>query len=458
MGGFQYVLGLVAGGLLVAGSPAFAVQDSNPSPSNVAVAIDVLHQAVEISPFADDGVLRGTQTIAFQAMSGGDRLRFAGGSLAIATLEIDGQGVEGWRTDGGGVDIRLGRTLSSGSRHALRLTYVASPGRGFKRSADLVYSTYFSCDWFLCDQADFGDRFTFDLAIRTRRGMRTLGPGIEIGAASPDGDTEVHRWRTSETYPAYVHGFVAGRLETYDVSGACAARLDVLTTAPAERVEAIFGPTCAMLAYFEERAGAAYPADRYSQLYLADAWEAQEAVSHSTLGGGAVEATLTDPSEDWAVAHELAHQWWGNRVTAADLSQFWLNEGIVTFLTAGWKEHRWGAAAYDREIELARARWMRCREQWRDVPLTFADDYPSLTARRCVQYSKAAVFLHELRRAMGDDAFWSGLRGFTVANLGRSVTSRDFEAAMQAATTIDLAPLFGEWVYVAPHNDALAIP
>lgn len=56
--------------------------------------------------------------------------------------------------------------------------------------------------------------------------------------------------------------------------------------------------------------------------------------SGQTARGGAIAPMLTDPTEDWAVAHELAHQWWDNRVTAADLSEFWLNEGIVTFLTA----------------------------------------------------------------------------------------------------------------------------
>jgi aminopeptidase N len=277
--------------------------------------------------------------------------------------------------------------------------------------------------------------------------MRTLGPGAEIAVTPNDAETETHLWRTAESYPGYVHGFVAGRLEAFDMSGDCATRLDVLTRATATEVGTIFGPTCAMLTYFEERAGVPYPADRYSQLYLPEAWEAQEAISHSTLGGGAVQAMLTDPTEDWAVAHELAHQWWGNRITAADLSEFWLNEGIVTFMTATWKEHRWGAAAYAREIELARSRWIHCRDEWRDVPLAFAGAYPSLGARRCVQYSKAAVFLAELRRTMGDAAFWTGFRGFTATHRGRPVRSRDFEAAMQAATDADLKPMFAEWVY-----------
>ena len=411
--------------------------------------VDIEHQAVDIAPFADSEGLTGVQTMTFETKTGGDRLVFPSGPLIISALSLDDAPVEGWSATEAGIEVRPGRALAAGERHSLRLTYRAAPGRGFQRTDGLAWSGYFACDWMLCAQSDFSDRFTMDLTLRTPVGMRTLGPGVEVGAA-PEADGEVHRWRTTEAYPAYVHGFVAGRLADHDVSGDCQTRLDVLTTAPVERVRALFGPTCDMLKFFEARSGVALPADRYSQLYLPDRSEAQEAISHSTLGGDAREPLITDPTADWAVAHELAHQWWGNRMTAADLSQFWLNEGIVTFMTAAWKEHRWGRAAYDREIALARGRWDRCRSEWRDVSLTFAGPWPSLGARRCVQYSKAAVFLDDLRGRMGEDAFWNGLAGFTRAHGGRSVTSRDFEAAMQMATPVDLRPLFAEWVDAGP--------
>lgn len=413
------------------------------------VDIDVLHQAVEIAPFAGDGLLQGQQTIAFRVATEGDRLLFQGGPLNILSLRLDGQPIPDWTMADGEVDIALPSPVASGAEHSLDIVYETQPGRGVHRSDGLVYTTYFSCDWMVCDQADFDDRFTFDLTIRAPRGMTSLGPGDQTDVVASGSDDELHRWRTRDAFPAYVHAFAIGRLDRVDLSDGCATRLEVLSTAPPDRVNTIFAPTCAMLTYFEQRAGVAYAAERYSQLYDTGRWEAQEAISHSVLGGGAVDAVLTNPQEDWAVAHELAHQWWGNRVTAKTLSEFWLNEGLVTFMVAGWKEHRWGEAAYAREIALARGRWNRCRDDWRDVPIAYAGDYPSLAIRRCFQYSKAAVFLHELRATMGEDAFWNGIRGFTTANLGRSVTSPDFQAAMQRETAIDLGPTFAEWVYPA---------
>ncbi len=67
--------------------------------------------------------------------------------------------------------------------------------------------------------------------------------------------------------------------------------------------------------------------------------------------------------------------------------------------------------------------------------------------RRAVQYSKGALFLAHLRETIGDEAFWKGLRAFTRGHAGGTVTSRDFQDAMQDASGRDLEPLFVEWVY-----------
>jgi aminopeptidase N len=82
-----------------------------------------------------------------------------------------------------------------------------------------------------------------------------------------------------------------------------------------------------------------------------------------------IEPILNNAQEDWVVAHELAHQWWRNLVTCADWSQFWLNEGVVVFMTAAWKEHKHGRAAYDREMELARRRLQFAKDAGFDKPL-----------------------------------------------------------------------------------------
>ncbi|MBW8893306.1 MAG: hypothetical protein JF617_14705, partial [Burkholderiales bacterium] len=89
----------------------------------------------------------------------------------------------------------------------------------------------------------------------------------------------------------------------------------------------------------------------------------------------------------------------------------------------------------------------RAREQGFDKPLAWGGVYPSLGLRRAVQYSKGVLFLAHLRETIGDEAFWKGLRAYTRRHAGATVTSRDFQNAMQGASGRDLEPLFVEWVY-----------
>jgi len=83
----------------------------------------------------------------------------------------------------------------------------------------------------------------------------------------------------------------------------------------------------------------------------------------------------------------------------------------------------------------------------RDKPLAFAGSYPSLPLRRAVQYSKGALFMAHLRTVLGEKAFWAGLRAFTRDNAYGTVTSADFQRAMERASGRDLSAHFAEWVY-----------
>ncbi|MFK4980152.1 M1 family aminopeptidase, partial [Klebsiella pneumoniae] len=83
-----------------------------------------------------------------------------------------------------------------------------------------------------------------------------------------------------------------------------------------------------------------------------------------------------------AIVHELTHQWWGNLITCETLKDFWLNEGITTFMTAAWKQHRYGRAAYEAELNEARSRFEKARAMGFDKPLAWNGTYPTLGVRR----------------------------------------------------------------------------
>jgi len=408
---------------------------------------DILKQKIILNIEPGASAIAGQQKMDFISMRESSVLVFDSGAFTIRSASLDGQAVLDWTSSKGETRFVLPKALTKGGRYRLELRYKASPKRGFGSRPELLYTGYFACDWMICDQNAFDDRFKLDIKFITKKGLTSIGPAVQLKSETSGDEKELHSWRTQSAYPAYVYAFAIGDIEFEDVSGDCDTKLLVARPVDTPEIGHVFSDTCQMLAFFEQKSGVTYPFEQYTQLYVPESGAAQEAVSHSILGSRVIDPMLDMPSEDWAIAHELAHQWWGNRMTAADLQHFWLNEAIVTFMVASWKETRWGSEHYEHEIKLAKSRWDRAVQDWKDVPIAYGGEYPTLGHRRAIQYSKGAVFLDQLRGDIGEDAFWQGLSDFTQTHWNRSVRTVDFQRAMETASGRNLQTLFDGWVY-----------
>jgi len=407
---------------------------------------DVASFTLSLSPDVRSGTIHGEETIALRATSDGVRqLRFSGNALTIDGAALDGVPVR-HGTQGGVLRFDLAAPLTRGRLVRLKLSYHGRPARGLVASAGGLYTSYFACDWMICAQDRVGDKAEFTLYLRLPVDMKSLSVGRLVSSRSGSGRTEIHRWRAPRPYSSYLFGFAVGHFTSVRERVGSASVTYLSDVEGSSALKRRFADVPAMVAFLADKAGLGLPVAEYGQLLLAGN-EAQEAATYSVLGTDAVPDVPGDPAKDWAVVHELAHQWWGNLVTCATLKDFWLNEGITTFMTAAWKQRRFGNAAYEAELEVARTRLAAARAQGYDKPLAWAGHYPSLGLRRAVQYSKGALFMAELRTTLGEQAFWSGLRRYTRANAGGTVTSIDLQRAMEIASGRDLRPLFKDRVY-----------
>jgi aminopeptidase N len=392
-------------------------------------AFDVVSYDVRLTPDFATQEVSGQTVIRFKSTADGlTSLSFSANTLDIVASLNGEQIVEG-EVQGDRRLFHLPRPMRKGETGRLTVTFKGKAPKGLVWAKDHVYANYFTCDFQVCDQDRPGDKagVTFDVVVP--QGMDVVSPGA-----------------TRRPVSAYLLGFAAGRFLGVGISTERHAARILAAVSEVETVTHMFADTPHMMAFFERKAGVRLPAKIYTQV-LVEGGEAQEAASHAIIGFDNIAPILENPREDWVIAHELAHQWWGNAVTCADWSELWLNEGLTVFMVAAWKEQRWGRADYDRELDLANKRWNAAKAEGFDVPLSWQGKYPSLKLKRAMAYAKAVVFLDTLRRDLGEDAFWRGIKTYTRTNWDKAVRAQDLQRALERSSKRDLSALFAAWVY-----------
>jgi aminopeptidase N len=217
----------------------------------------------------------------------------------------------------------------------------------------------------------------------------------------------------------------------------------------------VLDPIPAMMAHFAARTGVPYPWGPYRQVFVQrflytgmentsatveDRWMVSNARVHGTRAAHV----------DSVVAHELAHQWYGDLLTCRDWRELWLNEGFATFFAADWRAtlegpDGWAAGVRRRyRSSLATQALARRFHAGPDAP-----DNGNV-------YNKGASVLQMLRVMLGEDVFWRAIRRYTLAHQRALVDSEDLRDAMEAESGQELGWFFQQWVEL-PYVPSLTV-
>lgn len=148
------------------------------------------------------------------------------------------------------------------------------------------------------------------------------------------------------------------------------------------------------------------------------------------------------------IAHELAHQWFGNCVTEADWHHIWLSEGFATYLTSLYFESLQGKERLRSDMSSARKKILRFYDRNAkpvvDTTITNLMDLLSINS-----YQKGAWVLHMLRHEIGDEAFMKGLRLYYERFYNSNAVTKDFKSVMEEVSGRDLDKFFRQWLFTA---------
>ncbi len=212
----------------------------------------------------------------------------------------------------------------------------------------------------------------------------------------------------------------------------------------AEDAAPVFEDTAAMIALFTELFGP-YPFEAYgvvvadTPLFFALETQTLSLFGAQVIPGAVLGVPVSPVNTEITVAHELAHQWFGNSISPANWQDIWLNEGFATYASALWVEHQYGEQAFQSMLggfynAIARYEFTPGRPPENDL-------------FNAGVYQQGALTLHALRLEVGDEVFFDILRTYADQFQYSNASTDDFIALAEEVSGQALDDLFEAWLF-----------
>ncbi|MDZ4772155.1 MAG: M1 family aminopeptidase [Planctomycetota bacterium] len=358
--------------------------------------------------------------------------------------------------------VELVEPLVPGEFEEITVHYGGKPRAGlwFSRDVNGVATQVFThgqCNearaWFPCRDHP-SDRATSAISVTMPLAWTSIAAGERI-ERTEHGEQATELWRMSFPHPSYLETLVAGELEVEHDEWADVPLQYVSAPENKAFLREAFGETGAMLAYFSELTGVRYPYSKYAQVCVDNfPFGGMENVSATTLTDACLpdEEALSDGDQRELIAHEAAHQWFGDLLTCLTWKDIWLNEGFATYCAALYEEHVAGPEAFQRTMRGIRDVYLArdTGSNRRPIVRTPAGD-PLRDFFTGHVYQGGATRLHYLRGILGDDVFFAGVRRYVALNRGRSVTTDALRTAFEEVSGRNLKRWFEQWLESSGH-------
>lgn len=299
---------------------------------------------------------------------------------------------------------------------------------------------YGARDWWPCKDHQLDKADSADIIVTCPTGLKVGSNGL-LRSTTDNGDgTTTFFW--AERYP----------IATYLISiavGPFVAFSDWYWYGPTDSMEVLNYVLPSHLAVARQELPKTVPMlEIFSRMYGPYPF-LQEKYGHSQFGrGGAMEhqtMTSTTTFDEDVLAHELAHQWFGDLITCRTWQDLWLNEGFATYSESLYREARYGTSEYRRMI---RGRMTSALNAQGSLFVTDTTTVANLFATSRV-YAKGAWVLHMLRRVMGDSSFFRAVRQYAADPRFRygTAATADFQGICEGVSGTSLAWFFNQWIY-----------
>jgi aminopeptidase N len=402
-----------------------------------------------------------THTIAL-LRDGLENISFDSVGLQIESVRIDKSEAK-FSTTANKLVVKLPKGANSGAKFEVEIKYHGAPTKGlYFILPDKDYPNRPLQIWTQGESEDTryylptydypNDRLTTETILTVPASWITISNGKLISVTDANEGMKTWTWRESLPSSTYLFTVVAGEFVELKDSW---HNIPVTYYAPkdrGDRLQANYSRTPAMIELFSKKLGVDYPWEKYSQAmvdeFVAGGMENSSATTNASESLHNLKLVQEyEEGEDGLISHELGHQWFGDLVTTKDWGNIWLNEGFATFMEAVWTEAHFGKDTADYDRWEAAQQWFAFHSLY-DKPIVRYDIVDSGEFDGNV-YGKGGWVLYMLRRQLGEEAFYAGLRHYLEVNRGKNVTSADLSKAIEEATHNNVDAFFQQWIYGA---------
>lgn len=463
----NFVAALTAALFLAA---SLAAQTARPD-FNRKQTYDVQHYKIVSSFDHAKREIDGDTTITLKPLAAGfSSAEFDAVALRFSSVTLEPSGTElKFRTAGDKVIVTLDRAYGTGDVLSIRLRYTATKPRkgvyfvdaaiveGTERRSAQIYTQGEPDEhrhWFPSFDFPSDKATTEQILTAPSKDFSVIANGELISKTDNPNGTVTWHYKMPVPHSSYLISFIIGKYAKVEERYKDIPLGYYVYPGQEALVPKAYGSTKEMMAFFEDVTKFPYPYNKYDQTVVsAFNFGGMENITATTMADTEIAMANIDflrGSVEDLVSHELAHSWFGNLVTCRNWAELWLNEGFATFMEAAWREHKNGPHDYMQKIQADAENYMAGAATMPKPIGLFNMDAANVDAlfdRASVTYNKGGAVLHQLRRQVGDDAFWKGVNIYLNRHKFGSVETPDLLRSMEEASGQQLDWFFDQWVY-----------
>lgn len=307
--------------------------------------------------------------------------------------------------------------------------------------------------WFLCYDHP-NDFFTSELTATVEKPLIVVSNGRLLETKDNKDGTRTFHWKIEQPHASYLSSIIVGE---YTPIVADYAGIPVVSNVyPSEAAEGRLTTLrlAEMVKFFSEKTGLKYPYAKYAQTMVRDFGGGMENISATTQTDTMIHDARSelDGTSDGLQSHELAHQWFGDYVTARNWSDIWLNESFATYFQAMWDEYKLGRDDFlYSDVKANQDAYFAAWKQGNRRPIVTRNYTEPDSVFDTYAYPRGGAVLHMLRRNLGEENWWRAINYYLRKYAHQPVSTEQFRIAIEESTGQAMEWFFDEWLYRMGH-------